>query len=259
MPVCRVLNWYPFQKMKQIALGLWCWLASCAAWSDQVQVAVAANFSAPMLEIAAKFEQRSGHQVLLAFGSTGKFYAQIKNGAPFDILMAADQATPERLVLESVAGTQFTYATGTLVLWSANAGLVDAQGNILKSGKFAHLAIAAPQQAPYGAAALQTLKTLGLYDALERKLVQGESIGQAYTFVATGNAELGFVALSQVWLNGKIATGSAWIVPENLHGALRQDAILLRHGKNNPAALALLAYLKTDAAQSVMRNYGYHF
>jgi len=222
-------------------------------------VAVAANFAAPMQMIATRFEQVSGHKVSLSFGATGKFFAQIKNAAPFDILLAADQATPSRLSDYAVPGSQFTYAVGSLVLWSAIPDLVDAQGAVLKSGRFTHVAIAAPEQAPYGAAAVQTLQALGLAELLKTKLVQGESIGQTYAFIATGNAELGFVALSQVWENGKIKSGSAWLVPENLHAPLRQDAVLLLHGKDNRAALALLAYLKTHAAQSVMRNYGYHF
>ncbi len=220
---------------------------------------MASNFATPMQKIASQFEQLSGHKVSLSFGATGKFFAQIQNDAPFDILMAADQLTPARLTGQSVPGSQFTYAVGALVLWSAVPEMVDAQGAVLKSGRFAHLAMAAPELAPYGAAAAQTLEALGLAEALKSKLVQGQSIGQTYAFIATGNAELGFVALSQVWENGRIKSGSAWIVPEKLHAPLRQDAILLRHGRANRAALELLAYLKTDAAQTVMRNYGYHF
>jgi len=242
-----------------MVFGSLCLLSSWSACCEPVQVAVASNFSAPMQKIALQFEQTSGHKVSLSFGATGKFFAQIRNGAPFDILMAADQATPSRLSEYSVSGSQFTYAVGVLVLWSAMPDLVDAQGAVLKSGRFNHLAIASPEQAPYGAAAMQTLQALGLAEPLGGKLVQGESIGQTYAFIATGNAELGFVALSQVWENGKIKSGSAWIVPENLHAPVRQDAVLLLHGRDNRAALALLAYLKTEAAQSVMRDYGYHF
>ncbi|WP_105532855.1 molybdate ABC transporter substrate-binding protein [Solimicrobium silvestre] len=236
-------------------------LLAGSSFADEVQVAVAANFAAPMKQIALAFEQTTGHKALLSFGATGKFYAQIKNAAPFDILLAADQTTPTQLAQEqaAVAGSQFTYAIGKLVLWSAAAGLVDAQGAILKHGSFAHLALASPKQAPYGAAALETLTALNLVKELSPKFVQGESIGQTYTFVATGNAELGFVALSQVWENNQIKSGSAWIVPENLYAPLRQDAILLKHGKDNSAALALLAYLKTDAAKNIIRSYGYRF
>jgi molybdate transport system substrate-binding protein len=241
----------------------WCaLLLLMLSWSvraEEVQVAVAANFSAPMQQIATRFEQQSGHKVLLSFGATGKFYAQIKNAAPFDILLAADQATPTRLTLEAVPATQFTYAIGSLVLWSATPGLVDPHGAVLRQDSFRHLAIASPVEAPYGAAALQTLKSLHLYETLSPKLVEGESIGQAYAFVATGNAELGFVALSQIWEGNAIRSGSAWIVPENLYTPLRQDAVLLRRGEKNPAALALMSYLKSDAAREVMRRFGYHF
>lgn len=245
--------------MKRTWCALLLVLLSCSVCAEEVQVAVAANFSAPMQTIAAQFEQQSGHKVLLSFGATGKFYAQIKNAAPFDILLAADQATPSRLTLEAVSGTQFTYAVGALVLWSATPNLIDPQGGVLQHGSFNHLAIASPIAAPYGLAALQTLKGLHLYEALVPKLVEGESIGQAYAFVATGNAELGFVALSQVWDGNGFRSGSGWIVPEDLHTPLRQDAVLLRHGEKNPAALALMNYLKSEAARSVMRRYGYHF
>jgi molybdate transport system substrate-binding protein len=224
----------------------------------EVHVAVAANFAAPMKYISAKFQQATGHKAALSFGATGKFYAQIKNGAPFDILLAADQSTPTKLAQEQVAisGSQFTYAIGQLVLWSAKANFVDTQGAILKGDAFAHIAIGSPQ-APYGMAAMQTVKALNLVNSLTPKLVQGESIAQTYSFVASGNAELGFVALSQVWKNNKINSGSAWIVPENLYTPLRQDAILLKAGEDNQAALALLVFLKSDAAKSIIQSYGY--
>jgi molybdate transport system substrate-binding protein len=212
-----------------------------------------------MKQIASSFELSSGYKTALSVGATGKFYAQIENAAPFDILLSADQITASKLAQEHFAdaSTQFTYAIGKLVLWSATPGLVDAQGAVLKSGHFAHLAIASPLQAPYGAAAIETLKSLGLIQQITPRLVQGESIGQTYAFVATGNAELGFVALSQVCSNGQIQSGSAWIVPGNLYTPIRQDAILLKHGKDNPAALALLAWLKSDAAKKIIHTYGY--
>jgi len=239
--------------------GLLCLVLSSVTWAQEVQVAVAANFAAPMKKIAAEFEHNSGYKVALSFGATGNFYAQIKNAAPFDIFISADQVTPTKLAQEhdAVSDTQFTYAIGTLVLWSATPGLVDAQGAVLKSGHFDHIAIASPGQAPYGAAAVEALKSLKLIELLTPKIVQGESIGQTYSFVATGNAELGFVALSQVWDKDRIKSGSGWIVPNNLYTPLRQDAILLLHGKDNPAAIALLAYLKTDAAKKIILSYGY--
>ena len=229
------------------------------AIAGEVQVAVAANFTAPMQVIAANFEQATGHKAALAFGATGKFYAQIKNGAPFDVLLAADDKTPAKLEQEGavVPASRFTYAIGKLVLWSARSGVVDAQGEVLKHGDFKHLAIAAPKLAPYGAAAVETLEKIGLLSALEPKFVQGENIAQTYQFIATGNAELGFVALSQVYANGKIKSGSAWIVPDKLHSPIRQDAVLLAKGKDNAAAVALIVYLKSDAAEAVIKSYGY--
>lgn len=233
--------------------------ASLASRAAEVQVAVAANFFAPMKAIAAEFEKTTGHKAVLSSGATGKFYAQIQSGAPFDVFLAADDETPARLDKENatVAGSRFTYATGKLVLWSARPDLVDAKGEVLRSAKFAHIALAAPKLAPYGAAAVETLTRLGLLAQLEPRFVQGESIGQAFSFVSTGNAELGFVALSQVWENGKLRSGSAWIVPAELHGPIRQDAVLLARGKDNAAATALMAYLKSDAAKAVIRSFGY--
>jgi molybdate transport system substrate-binding protein len=229
------------------------------ALAGEVSVAVAANFTAPMQVIAADFEKTTGHQMVLAFGATGTFYAQIKNGAPFDVLLAADDKTPARLEAEggAVPGSRFTYAIGKLVLWSTHADLVDAQGEVLKRGDFKHLAIAAPKLAPYGAAAVETLEKIGLLSAIEPRFVQGENIAQTYQFVATGNADLGFVALSQVYADGKLKSGSAWIVPDDLHRPIRQDAVLLARARDNVAAIALIDYLRSDAARAVIRSFGY--
>lgn len=225
----------------------------------EVQVAVAANFTAPMQKIVASFEQATGHQVKIAFGATGKLYAQIKNGAPFQILLAADDETPAKLEQEGlgVPGTRYTYATGKLVLWSARPDVVDAKGEVLAKGAFNKIAVANPKTAPYGAAALEVLDKLGLRAAVEPKFVQGENISQTHQFVTTGNAELGFVALSQVWKDGKLISGSAWVVPASMHTPIRQDAILLAPGKGSAAAQALLAWLKSDAARTIIRSYGY--
>jgi molybdate transport system substrate-binding protein len=249
---------------RRFLLATWtalCLLAGAAAPAQaaEVQVAVAANFTAPMKLIAAEFEKDTGHKATLAFGATGRFYAQIKSGAPFDVLLAADDETPARLVQEGDAmpASRFTYATGKLVLWSASAGVVGAQGAVLRQGSFRKLAIAAPKLAPYGAAAVETLTRLGLYSQLEPRLVQGESIGQTYNFVQSGNAELGLVALSQVVDGGKLKGGSAWIVPAELHSPIRQDAVQLVRARDNPAAAALLAYLRTDKARAVIRSFGY--
>lgn len=229
------------------------------AYAAEVQVAVAANFTAPMQAIAAAFEKDTGHKALLAFGSTGKFYAQIKNGAPFQALLSADDETPKKLEGEGMAvpGTRFTYAIGRLALWSAKAGMVDGKGDVLKTGNYAHLAIASPKLAPYGAAAIEVLKHLGLLEAVQPKFVQGENIAQTWQFVASGNAELGFVALSQVMKDGKLSSGSAWIVPASLHIPIRQDAVILASGKGNPAAGALMSYLKSEKAKTIFRGFGY--
>ena len=229
------------------------------AHADEVQVAVAANFTAPMQQIAAQFEKDTGHKAVLSFGATGKFYAQIVNGAPFELLLAADDETPARLEKDGqgVPGSRFTYAIGKLVLWSADPALVDAKGEILKKGSFRHLAIANPKTAPYGAAAVETMNKLGVLAALQPLFVQGENISQTQQFITTGNAELGFVALSQVFKDGKVTGGSAWIVPPGLYEPIRQDAVLLARGKDKPAAAALAAYLKGDKAKTVIRSFGY--
>ncbi len=245
--------------MKRIAALTLALLAAVAARADDVQVAVAANFTGPMQVIAALFERDTGHKAVLSFGATGKFYAQIVNGAPFEVLLAADDETPARLVREGqgVAGSPYTYAIGKLVLWSAKPDVVDAKGDVLKKGGFKHLALANPKTAPYGAAALQAMGRLGVADALKSLFVQGENIAQAHQFVATGAAELGFVAYSQVIRNGGIGSGSGWLLPENLYDPIRQDAVILAKGKDKPAAAALLAFLKGDKAKDVIRSFGY--
>lgn len=229
------------------------------ARAESVQVAVAANFSAPMQAIAAEFEKSSAHRVIAAYGATGQFYAQISHGAPFDLLLAADDSTPAKLEQDGagVPGSRFTYAVGALALWSPRAGYVDAEGAVLGSGTFRHLAIANPKTAPYGLAATQVLDGLGLRQALAGRLVEGQNIAQAYQFVASGNAELGFVALSQVYKDGQITGGSAWLVPSEMHDPIRQDALILAKGKDNPAARALVEYLRGAKAAEVIRAYGY--
>jgi molybdate transport system substrate-binding protein len=232
---------------------------SLTGYAGQVEVAVAANFTVPMQIIASAFERDTGHKALLAFGSTGKLYAQIRNGAPFQVFLSADDQTPAKLEQEglAVSGTRFTYAVGRLALWSAKSGMVDDKGEVLNKGVYAHLAIANPKLAPYGTAAIEVLRQLGLFKSLQPKFVLGENISQTWQFVASGNADLGFVALSQVLKDGQLRGGSAWIVPGNLHAPIRQDAVLLVKGRNNAAAKALLAYLKSDKAKAIIRNFGY--
>lgn len=245
--------------MKIIAGWLSVLMLAAPTQAAEVMAAVAANFTAPMKMLAKSFEQDTGHKLVLSFGSTGSFYAQIKNGAPFDVLLAADSDTPLRLEKDGlgVAGSRFTYATGRLVLWSPKAGVVDDQGSVLSSGKFQRLAIANPKLAPYGAAAMQVLANLGLEATVQPKLVQGENIAQAYQFTASENAQIGFVALSQVFLQGHISQGSAWVVPAHLHAPLQQDAIVLRKGQDNPGAQALRVYLQSEKARRTLQTFGY--
>ena len=231
------------------------------AHAGEVSVAVAANFTAPMQKIAALFEQDTGHKAVLSFGATGKFYAQIKNGAPFGILLAADDTTPEKIAKEGLGdgATRFTYAIGQLVLWSKQAGYVDAEGKVLGKSDWQHIAIANPKLAPYGLAAMQTLDKLGLAAQVQPRVVTGENIGQTYQFAASGNAQLGFVALSQVMEGGKLREGSAWVVPAGMHEPIRQDAIMLKPAQGSEAATALMQYLRGDKARTIIKSYGYSF
>lgn len=241
-----------------IGVALWCGLAATQA--AEVQVAVAANFAGPLGKIGEAFTAATGHKLLVSPGPTGKFYTQItQGGAPFEVLIAADDETPKRLISEgfAVAGTNFTYAIGQLVLWSAQPGLVDNQGAVLASDRFTKLAIANPKIAPYGAAAMEVLKARGLTERVTPRIVTGDSIAQAYQFVSSGNAEIGFVALSQVAVPGKPAVGSMWKVPQSMYGPIRQDAVLLRAGQENPAARALLDFLKSPPAKAAIEAYGY--
>ncbi|MCF5163360.1 molybdate ABC transporter substrate-binding protein [Pseudomonas congelans] len=233
--------------------------AAASASADEVQVAVAANFTAPIQAIATDFEKDTGHKLVAAFGATGQIYTQIKNGAPFEVFLSADDTTPAKLEQEcdTVKGSRFTYAVGTLALWSAKDSYVDSKGQVLKANQYQHLSIANPKTAPYGLAATQVLSKMGLTDATKAKIVEGQSITQAYQFVSTGNAELGFVALSQVYKDGKLTSGSAWIVPDDLHDPIKQDAVILNKGKDSAAAKALVEYLKGPKAAAIIKSFGY--
>jgi len=241
------------------ALLAGCFLAallSRPSAADEVRVAVAANFADTLKALAAAYEAETSHTVVAILGSTGKHYAQIRNGAPFDVFLAADAERPKRLEEERLAvpGSRFTYALGRLVLWSPRKGFVDSKGDVLRTGRFRRLAIANPKLAPYGVAARQTLEALGLWTTLEARLVRGEDIGQAFQFVASGNAELGFVARSQIQnAQGRIA-GSCWDVPPALHKPIEQQAVLL---KNTPAARAFLAFLRGPRARAIIERRGY--
>ncbi|MBD8474956.1 molybdate ABC transporter substrate-binding protein [Pseudomonas sp. CFBP 8770] len=246
-------------KFTTSLLALGAAMALNSAYADEVQVAVAANFTAPIQAIAKAFEADTGHKLVAAYGSTGQFYTQIKNGAPFEVFLAADDSTPAKLESEqeTVPGSRFTYATGTLALWSAKPGYVDAEGAVLKGNSYQHLSIANPKAAPYGLAATQVLAKMNLTQATQPKLVEGQNITQAFQFVSTGNAELGFVALSQIFKDGKVEQGSAWIVPAALHDPIKQDAVILNKGRDSDAAKALMQYLKGPAAAAIIKSYGY--
>jgi molybdate transport system substrate-binding protein len=225
----------------------------------EAQVAVAANFAEPIKAVAAVLEKSTGHTLRITVGATGGLYAQIRNGAPFDVLLAADTKTPAQMEIDGLAqpGSRFTYATGKLVLWSADPAKVDARGAVLKGEGFRKLAIANPKTAPYGAASVEVINQLGLSAAMTPRLVQGESIGQTYNFVHTGNAEIGFVAMSQVLEGGRLKGGSMWVVPQNLYAPIGQDAVLLKRATNNEAAKALLQLLKSPNIKDLIRSYGY--
>lgn len=230
---------------------------SAAVEAAEVKVAVAANFTEPVKEIGAMFEKATGHTPFFSFGPTGGLYNQITQAAPFEVFLAADDTTPAKAIKEGfgVAGSSYTYATGKLVLYSKTEGLKLGE-QALKDGKFDKLSIANPKTAPYGLAAVETMRKLGVYDALKGKIVEGNNIAQAFQFVDTGNAEVGFIAYSQVVLK---VGGSRWVVPSNMHNAILQDAVLLKTGANNDAAKAFLAFLKGPEARKVIEKYGYGF
>lgn len=226
------------------------------ALADSIRLAVASNFSEPIKAIAAQYEIRTGHRLVLVFGSTGKHYAQIINGAPFELFLAADMRRPQLLEQQgiAIAGSRFTYARGRLVLWSLRADYVDAGGEVLATGEYRRLAIANPKLAPYGKAAQQVLESKGLWKALQQRLVRGESIGQAYQFVRSGNAELGFVAYSQIKQPGRSDTGSYWLVPQAFYQPIEQQTVLL---KENAVARNFMSYLQTQEVKKIIAQYGY--
>jgi len=242
-----------------IACLLLGWGSLLATQAATVQVAVASNFAGAMQQIAPAFRQATGHEMTVVTAGTGKLFAQIRNGAPFEVLLSADTKTPRKLEEEglAVSGSRFTYALGKLVLWSARPNTVDREGKVLSRGPFAHIGLGNPKTVPYGEAAAEVLRHLGLYEALEAKFVLGENIAQAQQFVASGNAELGFVALSGVYKDGQLTGGSAWWIPEALYSPIRQDAVLLKKGQDNAAARDLLDYLRSAPARGIMTSLGY--
>lgn len=227
-------------------------------FAEQVLVAVAANFVPPFHEIALEFEKATGHHVRVVSGSSGNFYSQIKNGAPFDVFFSADDERPKLLENDGMAvrGSRFTYAIGRLVLWSPDPGLVAGE-DTLKTGVFKHLAIANPKTSPYGAAAMQTMQKLEVWEKLQPWIVMGENLGQTMGFIESGNVELGLVALSQVMDPKLQAKGARWDVPTHLHEPIKQDMVLLAKGKDNPAAKSLMEFMGRPPAKAIIERYGY--
>ncbi|WP_413699040.1 molybdate ABC transporter substrate-binding protein [Psychromonas sp. KJ10-10] len=232
---------------------------STFSFAGDINVAVAGNFFKPLKVLISKFELQTGHRVLVSVGSTGKLYAQISNGAPFDLFLATDQTRPSKLIEQKLAvkNSQFTYAKGKLVLWSSENNLIDSQGDRLLSSDLIHLAIANPDIAPYGEQAVQVLKNLNIYQKLSNKLVLGQNVGQVFQYVSSGNIKQGIIPLSQVTMDGKINSGSAWIIPSSLYHPIQQDAVLLNKGKKNPIAESFLNYLKTPEALQIISSFGY--
>ncbi|MGH8476373.1 MAG: molybdate ABC transporter substrate-binding protein [Methylococcales bacterium] len=224
--------------------------------ADEISLAVASNFTHAIKAIAARFEADTAHKVTLIFGSTGKHYAQIKNGAPFDVFFSADVERPKLLEGEGLAspGSRFTYAVGKIVLWSAQQGYVDPEGKVLQQQSFHHLAIANPKLAPYGKAAQEVLQAYDAWDALQDRIVLGENIEQAFQFVASGNAELGFVPYSQIVRPGHPIAGSFWEVPQSLYAPIEQQAVLL---KDSEAARDFLSFVRTNESRTIIQGFGY--
>ncbi len=248
------------KTMRHVAVAALLSVVAGAAAAVDVHVAVAANFTAPAKELAPMFEAKTGHKLVLSFGGTGMFYGQIKNGATYDVLLAADAKTPKKIVSEGlgVKGSAFTYAVGKLVFWSSDASKIPADGlTLLKNADFNKCAVANPKLAPYGLAAYETLKALKLFDVVRPKFVEGDNIGKTFNFVKTANADVGFVALSQVFKNGKMVSGSGWVVPDNLYNPIYQDAVLLKQGKEQKAAKEFLKFLQGPEAAKVKAAYGY--
>jgi len=233
-------------------------LATAGAHAQQTgetKVAVAANFTEPAKEIATLFKQKTGYDAVLSFGASGPFYTQITQDAPFQVFLSADEKRPKDAVDNglAIADSRFTYAIGKLVLWSKSIDVTKGD-DALKAGAFNKLSIANPTAAPYGAAAIEAMKALGVYAAIEPKIVQGATIAQAFQFVATGNAELGFVALSQL---ASVTAGSRWLVPDALYKPIRQDAVLLKKGADDVASRAFMAFLKGAESKAIIQKYGY--
>lgn len=236
-----------------------CGLSSTPVWSSEINIAVTSDFAAPMERLVPLFQKESSDTVKISTGASGKLYAQIKGGAAFDVFLSADEDMPRQLMIDGLAvgGSRFVYATGRLVLWSDLPDLVDDKGGVLNKGNFNMLAIANPRYSPYGVAARETLTKLTMWNSIQEKLAKGENVTQTYQLAATEKVDLALIALSQVMRDGKVTSGSWWLVPEELHKPIRQYAVLLKGAKDPAAANAFLAFLKSEKARAVMRGFGY--
>jgi molybdate transport system substrate-binding protein len=246
-------------RMQAAAMAMLCGVMSSSAQAAEVSVATASNFVAPLAQIAVLFQKESGHTLKVSSAASGKLYAQIKGGARFDVFLSADEELPKQLLQEGLAvgGSRFVYATGRLVLWSAQPGLVDEKASVLNKGNFNTLAIANPVNSPYGVAAKETLTKLTMWNSIQRKLDKGDDLAQTYQLAASERDDLAFIALSQVMRDGKISQGSWWLVPPEMHKPIRQSAVLLSAAKDKEAAKAFLVFLKGEKARAVMRGFGY--
>jgi molybdate transport system substrate-binding protein len=249
----------PLALCRKLIVSCWLLLGAGTAVADTVQAAVASNFAPAIKRLAPLFERKTGHKLSASFGATGQLYAQIGNGAPFDVLLAADEQTPLKLIAEGrgVAGSNFVYAVGALVLWSSSPNIIDPDGKVLAEGKFSKIALANPKTAPYGQAAMETLQALGLHEKLQERFVTGENIAQTQQFIASGNVALGFIALAQVLALPEAEQGSHWIVPEHLHKPIAQQALLLQPAQDKKAAQAFLSFLQSPQATAIIRALGY--
>ena len=256
--ISRVVAWEVVGAAVPVVVALLCLGRPEVGSAGEVRVAVAAHFAGAFEQLAADFSSRTGHVVRTSTGSTGKFLMQIRHGAPFDLLLAADTVTPQRL-METGWGRpndRWTYAQGRLVLWSAR-GLPLHDGRVLAQSRIRHVAWSEPKLSPYGAAAVETLKAIGLYDTVQPRAVVGENVAHAFQFVATGHADVGFVALAQVRKPPTGVPGTWWLVPARMHAPLRHDALLRRDPRDPVAAQALRAYLNSSAARRIIQAHGY--
>ncbi len=263
----RTIDFKCFLPRALVALAMLCGGLPTVAMAAEAHIAVAANFTAPMRALVQQFSAQSPHAIRVVTGSTGKLYSQIFHGAPFDAFLSADQTTPARLNQDglTVANSTFTYAEGRLIFWRRSGDRATGIGadnklppwEAIKRGDFSHIAIANPKLAPFGKAALQALQRAGVYEATQRALVYGDSVTQAHQFVAAGAADAGFISLSQVWRDGQLISGQGWLVPTRWHDPIRQDAVLLKRGASNQAAIAFMAFLKTAAAKQTLAQFGY--